>query len=490
MARLSVLRQSLLLFVVSSIFTAPYAHAQSRRIRMRAALAAAIAAAFALALTVAANATTTIIVNSLNDPGVSDTCTLRDAINKAQGVSVAGSTCNRTVDTSYRIVFKRGLTGTIILTSTLPTITGHLTITGPNRPPGITVSGGGYPANFQVMQVASGATLNLNNLTITEGDGSANVNAGGANIYNDGTLTVTHSIISYGNGVYDGGGIYNNGKLKITRSKVSGNNSVSHGGGIYNDGTLTVTQCTFSDNSSAAGGGIYNTGTSTVAQSTFSSNGAAVLGGGTGGGIYNGGKLTVNNSTFYENSASSMEGGFGGGIFNEGTLNAAFDTFYSNSTEGAVRGGAGAGIYNCAAAIFGSDCSNAGSASLKSTILELNTTSQSGNHISDNCYGPITDAGYNISDDATCNFTATGSLNNTDPQLSSAGLANNGGPTQTIALSSRSPAINAIPLADCTSQLGKRITVDQRGFPRPDAGESVCDIGAYESDEFPQVTGP
>jgi len=74
----------------------------------------------------------------------------------------------------------------------------------------------------------------------------------------------------------------------------------------------------------------------------------------------------------------------------------------------------------------------------------------------------------------SCFFSNTGSANKLDPQLSLAGLADNGGPTKTIALIPGSPAIDAIPLADCP-------TADQRGFPRPDVGEVACDIGAYES---------
>jgi hypothetical protein len=58
---------------------------------------------------------------------------------------------------------------------------------------------------------------------------------------------------------------------------------------------------------------------------------------------------------------------------------------------------------------------------------------------------------------------------------------NNGGPTQTIALAGDSPAIDAIPLTDCTDQNGKRLKTDPSGFPRPDAGENVCDIGAFET---------
>jgi hypothetical protein len=75
--------------------------------------------------------------------------------------------------------------------------------------------------------------------------------------------------------------------------------------------------------------------------------------------------------------------------------------------------------------------------------------------------------------------------------LSTAGLANNGGPTQTIALQSGSPAIDAIPVADCTDQASSPnpITTDQRGLLRPDAGEQLCDIGAYEFQDFAGETG-
>jgi hypothetical protein len=101
-----------------------------------------------------------------------------------------------------------------------------------------------------------------------------------------------------------------------------------------------------------------------------------------------------------------------------------------------------------------------------------------------NCSGVITDAGYNISDDATCGFSATGSRNSTNPMLDPSGLKNNGGSTQTVALDSESPAIDAIPLADCTDQNSSPIHTDQRGALRPDPGEVVCDIGAYEFQDF------
>ncbi len=79
----------------------------------------------------------------------------------------------------------------------------------------------------------------------------------------------------------------------------------------------------------------------------------------------------------------------------------------------------------------------------------------------------IADAGYNISDDATCGFSATGSRNSTNPMLDPAGLQNNGGPTATIALDSESPAIDAIPLADCTDLNSNPIHTDQRRLDGP-----------------------
>jgi hypothetical protein len=89
-----------------------------------------------------------------------------------------------------------------------------------------------------------------------------------------------------------------------------------------------------------------------------------------------------------------------------------------------------------------------------------------------NCIGGVSDQDYNLESSSDCGFTGTGDLQNTDPKLASA-LANNGGPTQTIALLSGSPAIDTIPTAHCPS-------TDQRGVSRPDNAETTCDMGAYE----------
>ena len=90
--------------------------------------------------------------------------------------------------------------------------------------------------------------------------------------------------------------------------------------------------------------------------------------------------------------------------------------------------------------------------------------------------GTLTDGGYNIDDDNSCGLsTANNSMPSTNPLLASS-LANNGGPTKTIALLKGSPAINAIPQA--TNGCGTDVTKDQRGVSRPQ-GEG-CDIGAFE----------
>jgi hypothetical protein len=80
-----------------------------------------------------------------------------------------------------------------------------------------------------------------------------------------------------------------------------------------------------------------------------------------------------------------------------------------------------------------------------------------------------TDCGHNLSSDASCAFTNSGSLNNTDPKLGP--LSDNGGPTLTMALLPGSPAIDA-------GNTSLAPTTDQRGFPRP-AG-LAADIGAFE----------
>ena len=274
-----------------------------------------------------------------------------------------------------------------------------------------------------------------------------------------------HSSFSANSAPEGGGGAIDNfvGRMTVSLSTFSGNNSSSaFGGGVLNDGSLTLSQSTLSGNSSIAGGGaIENQAQLSVTDSAFLGN-RSIAGGGIEGTF---GSLNIVNSTFSANTSI-----YGAAIENLGaTMTITSSTLSANRSYT----GEGGGIQNAGPSLT----------SLKSTILAGN--------LGGGCAGLIADAGYNIADDATCKLNAIGSVNNGDPQLSSAGVQDNGGPTPTIALESGSPAIDVIPLAACTNQASPpgRITTDQRGFRRPDHHETVCDIGAYESRPSSQAFG-
>jgi hypothetical protein len=82
--------------------------------------------------------------------------------------------------------------------------------------------------------------------------------------------------------------------------------------------------------------------------------------------------------------------------------------------------------------------------------------------------GSVTDSGGNLSTDLNLLLTNPASMRLVNPLLS--GLASNGGPTQTMAIATNSPAINAAALGFCPA-------IDQRWSNRVD----TCDIGAYET---------
>jgi len=276
--------------------------------------------------------------------------------------SVVGSLrwCINNAPSGSTIKFAPGLSGTIELTGGDLVFAGgkQLTIIGPGASQ-LTISGGNKNASIDV---STGATVTLTGLSFK----NSSETFAGAFLYNQGTLTVTHSIISGNQTTSDsqstGAGIENTstGSLTVMYTIIS-HNSVSgpqqgQGGGIDNGGKLTVTDSTFTNNSAtssggiAIGGGIVNTQTGTVmvTGSTFSNNSASGQQYGQGGGIDNGGKLTVTDSTFANNTATgSSVAGFGGGISNSqtGTVMVTGSTFSNNSASGPQQG-QGGGIDN------------------------------------------------------------------------------------------------------------------------------------------------
>jgi LPXTG-site transpeptidase (sortase) family protein len=348
-----------------------------------------------------------IVVNTATDEDLNNgTCSLREAM-IAANTDAAYNGCAAGAGADA-ITFAANYTITLI-GSQLPVVTSPITITGNGAANTIVQANA---ATYRVFEVGAAGNLTLDSLTVRNGlcNGSCNgaLSDGGGGIYNNGTLTITDSTISGNYAISLGGGIYNNGTLTITDSTISGNTALN-GGGIYNNtGTASITNSTISGNSAAVNaGGIYNDSSLTITNNTISGN-TAFNGGG---GFYNNGTASIANSTFSGNGA-----GIGGGIYNNGTLSYS-NSIIANSTAG------------------GEDCSN---------FATIGTNSN------------------NLVEDNTCSPAFS-----LDPSL--APLADNGGPTQTHALLSVSPAID--------QGVGCPAT-DQRGVARPQG--TGCDLGAYE----------
>jgi hypothetical protein len=332
-------------------------------------------------------------------------------------------------------------------------------------------------------------------------------------------LTIRVSLTVTGSGAVDtiiDGGDYGtprgpvvtipNSGTNVTLSNVTlKNGSAEHGGGVYNTGTLTINNSVISENLATEhnffpnfnlygfGGGIYNTGALTINRTTISANAARGLAQAHGGGIYNLGKLTINASTLSGNGAdvdcntqrfNCTVGG--GGIANGGTLAVNNSTITGNYTRtgltNRLEGGGivGGGSFH-SSTITGNLGGIVGAATLQNSIVANNGSGG-------NCNGPVTSI-FSLSSDGTCHLNGPGDVNNTNPRLGTLGYY--GGPTQTIALLSGSPAIDAGNPSGCTDGLGHLLKTDQRGLPRPNTEDrSGCDMGAFERQtNTPLLTG-
>jgi hypothetical protein len=344
----------------------------------------------------------------------------------------------------------------------------------------------GNSAGFGGNAIGNSGTMTVTNSTISDNSGGFYGGYGGGGIFNQGTLTVTASTLT-GNvisGIHTigGGGICNSfiGTLTVTDSTISGNSEANYGGGIYNENRLTVANSILSDNSATYGGGIYNSGgTATVTNSTISGNSTA--GFQDGGGILNGGTLTVTNSTISGNSAAN----YGGGIDNYlGTVTVTDSTISSNSANDGGGIWTSAGLTVTASTLSGNSARDLGGGVdlISSSRATLQNVLVAGNSApsSPDVAGSLTSQGHNLIGDGTggSGFDPTDlvgtSANPIDPLLGP--LADNGGPTPTMAPLIGSPAITA---GDPTGAPG----FDQRGAPRIVNG--TIDIGAYEVQPAP-----
>jgi hypothetical protein len=183
---------------------------------------------------------------------------------------------------------------------------------------------------FRLLDVAVGASLTLQNLTLQGGLAfGSGVQAEGGAIYSQGTLQV--------NGVV------------VQNNLAQGNTGQSAaGGGIYSNGALMLQGCTIQNNQAVGGqGGTFLTG--------------APGGDGFGGGLYvAGGTASLSNVTLYSNTAQGGDGGKGGsGYPVEG---------HKGGAPGGDGGtGLGGGLYVAA-----------GSVTLSSTTVDQNTAQGGG----------------------------------------------------------------------------------------------------------------
>lgn len=316
---------------------------------------------------------------------------------------------------------------------------------------------------------------------------------------NAGTATLTGVTITGGNGQI--GGAMNNsnsGAATLTNVTIRANHSGAFAGGIYNSGTMTVTNSTFANNNADTSGGALqqgSTGSLTVVGSTIRDNFA----GSAGGGIEANGPILIDRSVITGNTSDFFAGGleilstvsisnstiegnranFGGGmdvLSAAGALTLINTTVVRNSaTDATAVAPRGGGIYQGAPAVV----------HLQDSIIALNTDASS--MPGPDCFGSVTSLGHSLlGSNQNCTYAAgPGDIVNVDPQLGP--LADNGGPTKSVAPLATSPAIDA-----GSSALG----TDQRGSPRPVDILSVpnsangSDIGSVEMAAPHQPTQP
>lgn len=427
----------------------------------------------------------------------------------------------------------------------LPIITGNVTINGNGatieRGSGapdfrfFSVSSGGTLVLNNV-KVIGGFAKGKDDAPL-QADGQGN---GGAIFNNGGTVQITNSTIT-GNDAFgganafaDGGGgnggaIFNEGgTLQITGSLFSNNSAFGgtstlssggggNGGAISSNSShpLTIANSTFFGNKATGGNGtaissggvgrggaISGQGAVTITGSTFYLNNATGGKGGTsepgeGGAIYgvSGFTLNVTNSTITDNAATGGDGlapngsgadGLGGGIRvgenGSNALNLTFVTIAWNTSVAGASGGFGSIGSGMGGGVF------TGGADLKilGTILAGNIAATEANcHFGGATFNPPDTTSTNTENHNlefnptnTCGFTSA--TQHGDPKL---GLrAGNGGPTETLALTTGSAAIDT----GGTSANGCP-TTDQRGVTRPQG--AACDIGAFEFSTTPVTTG-
>ncbi|MBF0296763.1 MAG: DUF4347 domain-containing protein [Magnetococcales bacterium] len=349
--------------------------------------------------------------------------------------AIADANANPGADT---IQFSLPAASRITLTAGSLTVTGDLTINGDfsgnDQVADVTIAGNG--ANFRAFLLNMGAInqeLRVNSVVIDGFTPNIGGYAGAGFAIQKGTLRLDHVTLSNNtaSNAALGGAVYldANGVLEITDSTLSTNSSIYGGGVASQGGAVTVTRSLLADNTATSrGGAIYtvtNGGSLTLKESTLTGNRADL-----GGGLFVGNTNTVDllDATIANNTATS----FGGGLFN-----------------------------------------NTGSSALVTLRVSIVADNSAPAH--PDIANSVT-VGWSLVENIASWSTLAGSSNlfNTDPALQP--LADNGGPTRTLALGSASPAIDQWTAA----QVGIADATDQRGTGFSRYANGRIDIGAYE----------
>jgi predicted outer membrane repeat protein len=376
-----------------------------------------------------------IAVTNTNDSGAGS---LRAAIGSAS----AGDTIDLTQ-----------VSGTILLTSGSISINSNLTIDGPGMDQ-LSIDGNNASQIFNIPS----STVSMSDLTMTHGN---NANTDGGALYTNGSVTLTRVAMIDNHAGGSGGALDGDGvsTFNLTDCVISGNSAGGSGGGILTDGRMTMLHCTIANNAVHAG-------------VTPNGYGGEWPGKGYGGGLaiwqF---PATLTNCTISGNSVTADStdtdpgSAQGGGIF---SINYMTSVTLVNCT---IAGNS----VNAESATGGGVDFTGGSASATNTIIANNTSSGSD---PDFALGgaTVTSNGHNLIGQMSSNSVFVDGDNGDqvgtaaspiDPMLAS--LADHGGLTETMALQSGSPAIDAGTSSGAP-------TTDQRGHARVGA----VDIGAYE----------
>jgi hypothetical protein len=436
----------------------------------------------------AAQAATQYTVGTLADGGTASDCTTATNTDCSLRRAIEVANFNAGADT---VVFRSGLTGSIILTGGQIVINDSVGIHGPGASQ-LAVSGYGLSRIFSIDVGTSNDPASISRLTLRNGF----VSGDGAAIYNyDSTLTISNSVIrdsSAGGAGVTGGGVFTKyGALAITNSTISGNGSYFGGGVGTSKGNVTITGSTLNKNTAygdtsssynnAYGGALWmGNADTTIRSSTLDHNTAT-----DGGGVYasnqstGGGSLKVINSTIADNNARDDGGGIWMCCANGGqALTVTGSTVVGNA---AVQGEGGIEAFPASnpilrnSIISGNDpgSGSAGTADLDSEDNAFQTS-----------FSLIGVPGGYVTESV-----AGSNLIGVAPQLGV--LANNGGPTRTELPASTSPVVNK------GRSFG--LTTDQRDLTRPvefpsvanstAAGADGADMGAVEL-QLPTPTPP